>query len=875
MDWESPHWLLLAPPALFFLLWVERASAHPMGSGRRRLLLVLRVLSVLLTLTALAGPARMQRGRGQAVGYVVDVSQSLGTAGLEQAAAEVRRFRQQWAEGVSQFVVLAGVEPEVVGLEVLEEDGLAQLKAAQARMGAQTDYAAALELAAALFPAGSGRELILIGDGYETQGQAAAQARRMAARGVRIHALGIAGPRVSDARVVQLTPNRNRLQEGATLELKAQVEATEDMGATLKLYENGVEVEKRDVELKAGVLHETLFKRAPGQRDIFGYRLTVEGAAGTVDLLPANNERLAVVDVRGKMRLLYLEADQVEGQYLPRAMEKEGIQLEWIPASSAPKRVDELAGFDAVILSEVSADELGEAAMLALREYVDTLGGGLVMLGGPRSFGVGGYFKTPLEEVLPVRLRAPDEEEKQSAAVALVMDRSGSMAGEKLEMAKGAAIATAEVLGRNDHLGVFAFDSEVKVVAPMARLTSTSAVSGQISALTAGGGTNLEPAFLQAREALRRVKAKVKHMIILTDGQTAGTGYEALASGCRAEGMTLSTVALGEGAHAGLLQAVAVAGGGQAYRTLEPESIIRIFTQDTLMHTGRMIREEPFEAKVAERHAMLSGLLPWRAPPLLGYVKTVRRASAQVPLITDTGDPLLAHWRYGLGKVTAFTSDSKSRWASLWVSRWPDYGAFWSQVLRETARPPQGAKMDLSAVMVEGEGRLLVDLLADAGTRLNEALVEAEVFRLGAGSSLGASLQKVASGVRLSATGPGLYEGRFQPSEPGVYLVRVQAGSETASAGLVYQTATEASLGRVNETSLREISQITGGTLLQTGAIPTLTASAEVHPQELWPLIAGLLLLLALADVLTRRWEQVSGLIEAVKLKWGSLRRGV
>jgi hypothetical protein len=359
-------------------------------------------------------------------------------------------------------------------------------------------------------------------------------------------------------------------------------------------------------------------------------------------------------------------------------------------------------------------------------------------------------------------------------------------------------------------------------------------------------------------------------MIILTDGQTAGAGYEALASGCRAEGMTISTVALGEGAHAGLLQAVAVAGGGQSYRTLEPEGIVRIFTQDTLMHTGRMIREEPFEAKVAERHAMLSGLLPWEAPPLLGYVKTVRRASAQVPLTTDTGDPLLAHWRFGLGKATAFMSDAKSRWASLWVSRWPGYGVFWSQVLRETARPPQGTKMDLSAVMADGEGRLQVDLLADAGTRLNEARVEAEVFRLGAGSTPGAALHKVASGVRLSAVGPGLYEGRFQPSEPGVYLVRAQAGSETASAGLVNQTATEASLGRVKEDSLREITEMTGGTLLAIGAMPALTAQAEVHPQELWPVIAVLLLLLAFADLLTRRWEQAAGLLEAVKLKWGT-----
>jgi hypothetical protein len=401
----------------------------------------------------------------------------------------------------------------------------------------------------------------------------------------------------------------------------------------------------------------------------------------------------------------------------------------------------------------------------------------------------------------------------------------------------------------------------------MSRLTSTSVVSGQISALSAGGGTNLEPAFLQAREALRRVKAKVKHMIILTDGQTSGAGYEGLAGQCRAEGMTVSTVALGEGAHAGLLQAVAVAGGGQSYRTLEPEGITRIFTQDTLMHTGRMIREEPFDAKVAERHPMLVGLEPWDAPPLLGYVKTVRRASAQVPLVTDTGDPLLAHWRFGLGKVTAFTSDAKSRWASLWVSRWSSYGVFWSQVLRETARPPQGGRMDLKAEMVEGEGRISVDLRANGEGESNEGRVEAEIFRMSSGSAPGAKLQKVAERLRLSATGPGLFEGNFQPDQPGVYLVRAQAGSETASAGLVYQTATEASLGRVNEGVLRELAEIGGGTLLEAGETPALTAVSDPHPREWWPMIVGLLLVLAAGDLLTRRWEQVVGIAESLKMR--------
>lgn len=856
MDWESPLWLLAAPPALAWLLWAERGSVHPMGAVRRRWLLLTRGLTVLLALLALAGPARVRRGNDKALGLVLDASQSLGEEGLRAVLAEARRLRSEVGGGRVPFAVLVGGEPRYFDLDSLERGG-DEVRNWQREQGARTDYAAALELAAALFPAGVARELVLIGDGFETQGDALAQARRFAAGGGRLHVLGVSGPPVPDTRVLALEPNRARVREGATVELTAVLESTEDTAALLKWYENGIEVERRPLFLKARETRTERLRRSPDRRDLFAYRVVLESELN--DTLPGNNEALAVVDVRGRMRLLYVDTDLADGGHLPEAMRLEGMELDWRQPPNLPARLDELAGYDAVVLSEVTAAQLGEAFMSTLRAYVDRLGGGLVMLGGPSSFGVGGYHKTPVEEMLPVRLRAPDEEEKQSAAVALVLDRSGSMTGEKLEMAKSASIATAEVLGRNDHIGVYAFDTEVKVVTPMTRLTSISTVAGQISALTAGGGTNLEPALQAAREALRRVKARVKHMIILTDGQTAGGGYETMASACRAEGMTISTVALGEGAFTGLLQAIAIAGGGQSYTTLTPEGITRIFTQDTLMHTGRMLREEPFEARVVERHPMLEGLEMERAPPLLGYVKTMRRVAAQTPLLTDTGDPLLAHWRFGLGKVTAFTSDARSRWASLWLSRWSGFTMFWSQVLRETARPAQGARMDLSVENREGEARLTVDLLEDSGRRRNDAQVEAEVFRLGLASA-GGALQSLGR-LRLSASGPGLYEGRFQPEEAGVYLVRAQAGAESATAGVVHQKAIEAGWGRVHETLLRELARVTGGSWLERGETPRLEAQAGRVHEELWPLLAGLALLLAFADLLIRRWEQVEGLL--------------
>lgn len=860
MDWESPYLLLLAIPALLALFWIEQKSSHPMSSGRKRMLLVVRALLVMMALVALAGPARVVQSGKRSLVMVLDLSQSLGEEGLKTVFARADAIHKQLPADVECSFVTLGDEPSVLPAEMKLEPS-AQEVAWQAKHGRDSDYGKAVEFASALFPAGTSRHIVVIGDGHETRGSLLETAKDAAAAGIRLHVAPVSGPKKPDIRVRELAPNRSRLHEGASLKLRTVVESTVDGSGTLKLFENGVEVEKRQLTVKSGQLHEETFTRTPSVRNIYKYRAVVEGFPN--DTISANNDALTIVDVRGRLRLLYLEGDAGEGQYLMQAMEKEGVQLELRQPGSIPSTLEEFAGYDGIIISDIPAFQVGDKAMTAMRDYVDKLGGGLVMLGGQNSFGVGGYYRTPIEDVLPVRLKSPDEEEKQSSALALVIDRSGSMAGEKLEMAKSAAIATAEVLSKSDFIGVYAFDSEAHVVSQMAKISSVAQIAASISAVAPGGGTNLQPAFVQGREALQRVKAKVKHMIILTDGQTAGSGYEVLAGQCRNEGITISTVAIGQGSHVGLLQAIAASGGGQSYTTTDASSITRIFTQDTLMHTGRMIREEPFQPDMVEKHPILAGWDKFDSPMLLGYVKTLRKATAQVPLVTDLGDPLLAHWRFGLGKVTAFTSDAKSRWASLWISRWDGFGRFWSQVLRETARPPQGQNMDLSCEMHGQDARISVDLLEDAGTRQNNARVDAEVFFVAA-DALGAPLKSITK-TALTQSGPGLYEGSFQPDQPGVYLVRAQSGAEMVSAGLVHNPSSEASLGTVNEPLLKEAARISGGTFMSDDKLPDLATTKATQYVELWPPILVALLLLFLADVAIRRWEHVTGIWESMR----------
>ena len=865
MDWLYPKALLLVLPALALLVWFDARSTHPMGAGRRRLLLVTRVLLVLLAILAIASPARLMTSRDQSVLFLLDHSRSQGEAGLKSVYESAARVRETLGSGATVGYVAVGSEGRLL-LHPGSKGDLPDPAAATALMGeigASSNFERGALLARGLFPAGSSRHLILVGDGVETQGSLVDAANEAAVAGIKIHALGVTGTIQPDVRVTRLASSQSRLNEGASLDLEATVEGSLAGPGKLRLFENGVEVDSIDVALKAGELFTHRFTRVPEKRNIYNYRAVIEGFEGR-DAIPENNESLAIVDVRGKPLFLYVEGEEGESRFLVGAMEKEGIRLDVRAPEGLPESLQELAGYDGIILSDIPAHRIGEARMTAIRDYVEKLGGGFVMIGGMSSFGVGGYYRTPIEEILPVKLKAPDQEEFQSSALALVIDRSGSMAGQKIEICKAAAVASAELLTNKDSIGVYAFDSQVHEVVPMTKVTSISTIASQIALIGSGGGTNAYPGMVRAREELNRVKSKIKHMIVLTDGQTSGEGYQALASQCQAEGITISTVAVGAGAQVGLLQSIAAAGGGQSYVTMDPNSIVRIFTQDTLTHTGRMIREEAFEPKLVEKHPMLRDWEDGQAPPLLGYVKTNRKATAQIPLVTDTGDPLLAHWRFGLGKVTAFTSDCKSRWAALWVSDWEGYSRLWSQILRETARAPQGLFMDLRLEEQGSEVNITVDLAEDAATRRDGATVEADVFHVPA-NALGSGMKTIAT-LTLEQEGPGWYGSSFRPSDPGVYLVRARSGSQMVSAGHVHNPSTEVATGQIDDTLLKEACTITGGTYLENVDAPLeLTGEDVARYVELWPSLMLAFLVVFLLDLAIRRWENVLGVVDLFK----------
>ena len=346
---------------------------------------------------------------------------------------------------------------------------------------------------------------------------------------------------------------------------------------------------------------------------------------------------------------------------LARAMKQQGIELDVRGPMGLPDSLEEVLAFDAVVLADLPATYLSPRQMDMVKRYVVDFGGGLMMLGSENSFGLGGYFKTPVEEVLPLVSRFEKEKEKPSLAMVLVIDKSGSMDGAPIALARQAAKAAVELLSQRDQIGVVGFDGQPILVSELRSAGDVDAIHAAIDSLQAGGGTYMYPAMVQARDMLELAAAKIRHMIVLSDGHTQPADHHSLAQESADAGITVSTVALG-GADKQLLATLAEIGQGRYYETDDPSNVPQIFTKETMQASKSAIKEDLYGAVQTGDHAVLAGFSDSDLPFSLGYVMTEAKPTAQLLLATETGDPLLAVGRYGLGTGLAYTSDLTERW---------------------------------------------------------------------------------------------------------------------------------------------------------------------------------------------------------------------
>ncbi|PXA03818.1 hypothetical protein DDZ13_09245 [Coraliomargarita sinensis] len=665
-----------------------------------------RLIGLLLLILAVCRPYFKAQSDNMHLALLVDVSESMEISEMDEAREQAEEAINSLNPGDSHslFIFAEGLrEIDLDGLDAFIES--CEGGVADAAFRSASRWSDAMLTARLSFPSGKSKRMVVFSDGAANGYGLTDAMEQMAEEGIDVRFSRKESLKKAEAALIELAPATKFAFEGEIVRLRVGMRANRDMSAQLRILHKGVVVAEQQVALKAG---KSNFANADIEMTSSGASRWEAEIVPDEDHFLVNNRMAATIEVKGRPRVLVLHQKSRDMRPFARAMEKQGIELDVRGARGLPDTLEGILAFDAVVLSDVPATDLRPVQMQYLKRYVSEFGGGLAMLGSENSFGLGGYYRTPVEEVLPLTSRFEKEKQKPSLAMALVIDKSGSMNGVPIALARQAAKSAAELLSGNDQIAVIGFDSQPVVICDMTSAGNKGLIANSIDSLAAGGGTNLYPAMLLGRDMLDRASARIKHMIILSDGQTSGGDYLALTQDMANRGVTVSTVALGGGAARELMNSIAQTGRGRYYETNDPASVPQIFTKETMQASKSAIKEDLFGSIQASDHPVLSGYENAELPLVLGYVMTRPNPTAQVLLVAESGDPLLAVTRYGLGTGLAYTSDLTERWGSEWLA-WPGGAKFWAQVLRGILKKETGTGMTVRT-NVEAD-RLHVEVL--------------------------------------------------------------------------------------------------------------------------------------------------------------------
>lgn len=873
MTFTTPFALLLLL-AIPFIIWVGWPRRRVASRWRDWASLAFRVLMMLLLALALAGTQLVQANQTVAVIFLIDASDSIASEEAQQAEAFVRAAIETMDTKNQAAVILFGsnalVERPMSGLAEL-----APITSVPQRL--HTNLAEAIRLALALFPAGSGRRIVLLSDGAATVGDTEATARLAANAGVEISYIPLNRTTTAGAPLVEAwitaVDAPTRISQGEIFRIDITAESTANMPATLRVLSGGTVVYEEVVDLGRGLNNFPVRLRA-GEQEFARYRVQIEPQTDTYF---QNNELAAFTEIIGPPRVLIVAAEGSdegsdlgndlaapdESLQLQEALAAVGLPVDRTTPAALPASLASLSNYASIVLVNVNASHLTPRKMETLQSYVRDLGGGLVAVGGPESYGMGGYFKTPLEETLPVDMQIKDQERFPAVSMVIVIDRSGSMGADeggvsKIQLAAEGAVRVVELLNDFDYITVIPVDTAPhNPIGPLPASDKQTAITLIREIGAGGGGIYVRSGLEAAAAALAQSPTAIKHIIVLADGADSEQkeGVPELLDGLTAEGVTITFVSIGSGSDVPWLQQMAERGNGRFHFTDRAANLPQIFTQETTNIQRSYLVEERFFPTLARSSPILSGITA--VPPLYGYVGASAKGTAQVILTTHQGDPLLATWQYGLGRSVAWTSDATGRWGRDWV-QWTGFPAFWAQAVRWTVSQDRDSTIETAVAFQDEQATLTVDARNTEGAFLNNLALEANVV------APDGQVQNVA----LAQIAPGRYEAKFTPQTDGAYFLRVAGTGSTdeeitigQTSGWVLGYSPEYRHFEANPGLLESLAARTGGqdlSLLEeenaaAAAIFNHNLETEAVSQPIWPWLALVAALLLPVDIALRR----------------------
>jgi Ca-activated chloride channel homolog len=635
LTWTVPSalWFLLAVP----LVWVaHRAARTNFNPRQRRLQTAIRSL-VLITLTlALARPVVSSGSSRESIVYAVDVSHSIGSPAIDEAARTIDDVNA--ALHPAHWRILAfgassrGVDDTAALRRLARVDPAAADGGGVDRRG--TDIEAALDAARGEIATGHIPRVVLFSDGRQTEGDVLAAAGRLAAARIPVSVQPLPARTLGDTWVDAIDVP-DRIAAGASFPVTIHIGSQREGTALVELRADAKVLGQRSVPVARNATAVTLdaVVDAPGP-------VVLEAVVSLPnDPLAANDTLRRGVSIESRVRVLYAEGRPASAHYLATALTTSGFDVAVRPASGLPATPAAFDPYDVVILSDVARAAIPDASMAALADWVEHGGGGLLVAAGDAVFGEGGYRRTALERVTPVTFERRDE---PSVALVLVLDRSWSMAGASMNLSKAAAAAALDVMTDEQSLGILtfndAFDWDVRL-RNVGR--NRDAIRAKIAAIEPGGRTLIFPALEQAYLALRSVKARAKHVVLLSDGRTYPDDYEGLVQKMVAAHITVSSVAVGPAADQELLRNIATWGKGEQYLVSDAKELPQIFVKEA-KNASTPAFDEKAVTPIVKRAAFLRDVDLTHMPPLKGRTATVLKDSALEIIGTSDDDPLLA-----------------------------------------------------------------------------------------------------------------------------------------------------------------------------------------------------------------------------------------
>ena len=849
MTVERPAFLVLlalVPLAVYLAVW----SRSRIGRGRRFVSLAIRVVALLAITAGLAGVAVGSSAKLTTV-FLMDTSDSIllvqqgGQAewiysALEDASPDTRVAAVQFSgrPRVAALPDKAGRSPET--FMTLDPD----------MPGNETNYEKAFAAGLSLIGPDANGRLILLSDGKPNVGDLDAAVAQLRAREIPVYVRPIADLGHADV-ALESASAPPRVRQGQSFDVQVVAVSRRRTEARLRLWAGNDLVADNRVELAIG--SNPFSVRVPARG--IGIQIMRVELLDDADRELGNNVLETFTQVLAPPRVLIV-GEQTATVEAASILREVGLAVSTGSAASLPDDYQGLASYETVFLVNVPASSISAAQQVSLRDHVAVGGRGLIVTGGDESFGAGEYSNQVIDEILPVRSNPPEEEQKGLALI-LAIDRSTSMVYEnngvsKFDMAKEAAVQAVGLLEEGDRIGVIAFDSDSTWIAPPRAVSSANdlrALISRIRSMEIGGGTDIYTAIQTARQRLRSMDAGLKHLILITDGQATYGDFDLFGRQVRRDGISVSTIGVGADADLELLEKLARDGEGRNYFAADPSSIPAVLTKETELAQSFFIVNRRHQPRLLSPSPIFQGASSDATLPFLGgFVRTKAKATAEVVLASDSNDPILATWQFGLGRAVAWTSDLGGPWSEEWSS-WAEYPEVLAGMVFWASAGAAGPDSGLSVSTVhEGDRVLLVVDSTDVNGEFRNLLPTSAVISPPSGPRIDLDLKQ---------TGPGRYEGTFRSSRPGIYrIVAIQEtpdttfGPELAAVAIPYSA--EMRLRDSGASVLRYIAKTTGGGLLDdpSDAIPRFPLG---RPETLTPILITAGMLLFLTDVGVRR----------------------